>query len=169
MPQKINIKVCNSHGTKIKQDPQPNFLGLAKASWSSLFSSYTVYKSSILIIFMKKNTLNWGINLVTSCCQLCSVEAGATTRNGPQILWVCRKDTNTLFLSKINYSSNSKIIHIHNPPCTDKITTTLTWNLKYFSKRPVIHKSNETKTRFLSRSTKPFSRKSRKPQMSLEN
>ena len=35
---------------------------------------------------MKKNTLNWGINLVTSCCQLCSVEAGATTRNGPQIL-----------------------------------------------------------------------------------
>ena len=48
------LTVCNSYGTKIKQDPQPNFLGLAKASWSSLFTSYTVYKSSILIIFMKK-------------------------------------------------------------------------------------------------------------------
>ena len=62
------------------------FYQLAKAPWSSLFTSYTVYKCNILIIFMKKNTLNWGINLVTSCCQLCSVEAGATTRNGPQIL-----------------------------------------------------------------------------------
>ena len=76
------------------------FYRLAKAPWSSLFTSYTVYKCNILIIFMKKNTLNWGINLVTSCCQLCSVEAGATTRNGPQILWVCRKDTNTYFYQK---------------------------------------------------------------------
>ena len=150
MPQKINketsfqskkqafLTVCNSHGTKIKQDPQPNFLGLAKASWSSLFTSYTVYKSSILIIFMKKNTLNWGINLVTSCCQLCSVEAGATTRNGPQILWVCRKETNAYFCQN---STTVVIIRLFTaiiPPFTDKITKTFTWNLKYFSKRPVI-------------------------------
>ena len=30
-------------------------------------------------------TLNDGINLATSCCQLCSVEAGVITRKGPQI------------------------------------------------------------------------------------
>ena len=53
-----------------------------------------------------------------------------------------------IFLSAFNYSCNSEIIHSHNPPFTDKITTTLTWNLKYFSKRPVIHKSKETKQDF---------------------
>ena len=31
------------------------------------------------------HTLNLGINLEHSCCQLCSVDAGAMTRNGPQM------------------------------------------------------------------------------------
>ena len=39
-----------------------------------------------------KHTLNCGTNLLTSCCQLCSVEAGATTRNGPQMLCVCQNE-----------------------------------------------------------------------------
>ena len=39
------------------------------------------------------HTLNWGTNLLTSCCQLCSVEAGATTRKGPQMLWVYKNET----------------------------------------------------------------------------
>lgn len=39
------------------------------------------------------HTLNWGMNLLTSCCQLCSVEAGATTRKGPQMLCVYKNET----------------------------------------------------------------------------
>ena len=31
------------------------------------------------------STLNFGRKRETSCCQLCNVDAGATTRNGPQI------------------------------------------------------------------------------------
>ena len=35
-----------------------------------------------------KLTLKEGMNLVTSCCQLCNVEAGAITKNGPHVLCV---------------------------------------------------------------------------------
>ena len=34
-------------------------------------------------------TLKRDTNLVHSCCQLCRVEAGATTRKGPQIPCLC--------------------------------------------------------------------------------
>ena len=63
-----------------------------------VFLLLILYTINYINNIYEKHTLNWGINLVTSCCQLCSVEAGATTRNGPQILWVCRKDTNTYFI-----------------------------------------------------------------------
>ena len=35
-----------------------------------------------------KLTLNEGMNLLTSCCQLCNVEAGAIIKNGPHVLCV---------------------------------------------------------------------------------
>lgn len=38
-----------------------------------------------------QQTLNLGTNLAHSCCQLCKVDAGAMTRNGPQIPWACNK------------------------------------------------------------------------------
>ena len=38
--------------------------------------------------FKLELTLKDGINLVTSCCQLCNVEAGAITKNGPHVLCV---------------------------------------------------------------------------------
>lgn len=36
-------------------------------------------------------TLNLGVNLETSCCQLWSVDAGAIMRNGPHIPKAYRK------------------------------------------------------------------------------
>ena len=50
--------------------------------------SVTVHSSLQCQYELILHTLNWGTNLLTSCCQLCSVEAGATTRNGPQMLCV---------------------------------------------------------------------------------
>lgn len=37
--------------------------------------------------YSEAHALNRGTNLVHSCCQLCRVEAGATTRKGPHIPW----------------------------------------------------------------------------------
>ena len=42
------------------------------------------------------------MNLDISCCQLCNVEAGATTKNGPHVLWVWKK-TKAQFVYKLHW------------------------------------------------------------------
>lgn len=73
-------------------------------AWSIIFHSI----SAPLLYIKLPHTLNCGTNLLTSCCQLCSVEAGATTRNGPQILCVYRYNQNNhILINNLSYYSST--------------------------------------------------------------
>ncbi|KAH3663035.1 hypothetical protein OGATHE_004611 [Ogataea polymorpha] len=61
------------------------------------------FRSTFLSLALPQygSTLKSGTNLVISCCQLCSVDAGVTTRNGPQILCVSARYASTDILCTV--------------------------------------------------------------------
>lgn len=94
----------------------PSIQMLKTGTWMIVIEAWSIifHNVSAPLLYTKlAHTLNCGTNLLTSCCQLCSVEAGATTRNGPQILCVYRYNQNDhILINNLSYySSTSPFYH----------------------------------------------------------